>query len=403
MPAFQPSRLLPLELWCDAFPVVSETFVVGEARELSALGHPLSVCARHRPEHPAVDAGDVPVRYAEDEPRGRRAFALATVVLCHPVRCLADLLARRRWRREEHPTPLRQLAPALVRLMRAPQTRVHVHFAGPAALDAMRAGRILGRPWSLTAHAYDIYRTPRNLREKLRGATLVTSGCDYTVRDLKALAGPEHAERIHRVVMGVDAERFRRTGLPDEPPAVLAVGRLVEKKGFLHLIRAVADPALAGALARLEIVGDGPLRAELTAEVERLGLSGVVELVGRREASEVRVALERAAVLVMPCVVAADGDRDSMPVVVKEALAMELPVVVSDEVGLPELARPEFARLVPPGDPRALAAALSELLSRTPQERAAMGRAGRAFVTEHANLRRETARLSDLLRHALGG
>ena len=110
-----------------------------------------------------------------------------------------------------------------------------------------------------------------------------------------------------------------------------------------------------------------------------------------------RAALEAASVLAMPCVVAANGDRDSMPVVVKEALAMELPVVLSDAVGLPELARPAFARLVPPGDSHALASALAELLALSPAERAAMGRAGRAFVREHADVRRETARLSALL------
>jgi glycosyltransferase involved in cell wall biosynthesis len=99
----------------------------------------------------------------------------------------------------------------------------------------------------------------------------------------------------------------------------------------------------------------------------------------------------------MPSVVAADGDRDSMPVVVKEALAMEVPVVASDEVGLPEIVRPEFGRLVPPGDEAALAAALAELLALPTAERAAMGRAGRAFVKEHADSRAEAAKLSGLL------
>ncbi len=76
---------------------------------------------------------------------------------------------------------------------------------------------------------------------------------------------------------------------------------------------------------------------------------------------------------------------------------MEVPVVVTDEVGLPELARPEFARVVPPGDPAALASALAELLDMPVEERAAMGAAGRAYVIEHANVARETARLSTLL------
>jgi glycosyltransferase involved in cell wall biosynthesis len=247
---------------------------------------------------------------------------------------------------------------------------------------------------------YDIYKLPRNLEEKLGAADLVTSGCDYTVRDLQRIAGHEADGRVARIVMGVDPEHFRRRRPYPGGRTVVAVGRLVEKKGFVHLIRAAAHPALAGSVERVSIVGEGPLREHLEAEIERLGVGDVVELAGRREPDEVRDLLESADVLAMPCVVAADGDRDSMPVVVKEALAMEVPVVVSEEVGLPELVRPEFGRLVPPADSDALAEALAELLSLPPEQRAEMGRAGRAFVAERANVHIETARLSELFESA---
>jgi colanic acid/amylovoran biosynthesis glycosyltransferase len=96
-------------------------------------------------------------------------------------------------------------------------------------------------------------------------------------------------------------------------------------------------------------------------------------------------------------VIASDGDRDSMPVVVKEALAMEAPVVASDEVGLPELVSEEWGRLVPPGDPEALASAIDELLSLPAEERIRMGRAGREWVLSACSLDRETARLAALI------
>jgi hypothetical protein len=99
----------------------------------------------------------------------------------------------------------------------------------------------------------------------------------------------------------------------------------------------------------------------------------------------------------MPCVIGPDGDRDSMPVVVKEALAMEVPVVASDAVGLPELVRWQWGRLHRPGDREALACALEELLALDPAQRAAMGRAGRAFVSEHCHVDRETQRLMELI------
>jgi len=145
------------------------------------------------------------------------------------------------------------------------------------------------------------------------------------------------------------------------------------------------------------IVGEGEVEPELEAEIERLGLADRVELAGRREHDEVRDLLEEAAVLAMPCVIAADGDRDSAPVVVKEALAMEVPVVTSDAVGLPEFVRPEFGRLVPAGDEAALAGALAEVLALPVAERAAMGRVGRDFVRRHADSRAEAAKLSGLL------
>jgi glycosyltransferase involved in cell wall biosynthesis len=122
-----------------------------------------------------------------------------------------------------------------------------------------------------------------------------------------------------------------------------------------------------------------------------------VRFAGAVEPDAVRDLLEQADVLAMPCVVAADGDRDSMPVVVKEALALELPVVATDEVGLPELVAPPWGRLVPPHDPEALAAALDEMLACSAAERAAAGRAGRAHVIEHCNVDHETARLAALL------
>jgi glycosyltransferase involved in cell wall biosynthesis len=247
-------------------------------------------------------------------------------------------------------------------------------------------------PYSVTAHAYEIFMSPANLREKLERAAFATTGCEYNVRHLRAVAP---RARVHEVVMGVDGERFKRTtpygaGDAGREPHVVAVGRLVEKKGFRDLVEAAASlPEV-----RFSIVGAGPLGSELRALAAGRRR---VEFLGPRSPDEVRELLESADLLAMPCVVAADGDRDSMPVVVKEALAMEVPVVATDEVGLPELVRPEWGRLVPPARPDELAAAIAELLALPDEQRAAMGRAGRAHVLVAASVRRETEKLADLI------
>jgi colanic acid/amylovoran biosynthesis glycosyltransferase len=380
----------PVEIRCEQFPVLSETFVVNEARALAHLGHPVAIRALGRPDpdRAAPDVPGLPVTYAEDETTMQRLRAVLRLGLRHPVGVARDLGARRRWRREEPVAPLRALAPAA---LRTGDRHVHVHFAKASALDALRTRRILGTRFSLTAHAYDIYAEPANLAEKLRGAAFVTTGCEYTARDLRAL----HPEgRVEVLVMGVDTGEFRRSTPHPDRRVVLAVGRLVEKKGFADLVRAVAEPSVRALVEEVRIVGEGPLRSELQGEVDRLGLGRTVRLVGGRTPAEVRSELERAAVLAMPSVIAADGDRDSMPVVVKEALAMEVPVVASDAVGLPEIVRREFGRLVAPGDPGSLGGGLKEVLALSAGERAAMGRAGRAHVTAHADLLTETRRLS---------
>jgi glycosyltransferase involved in cell wall biosynthesis len=266
---------------------------------------------------------------------------------------------------------------------------VHTHFAWAVADDAYRIARVLGVPTSLTAHARDIYLRPQ-LRERLVRSDFVTSGCDYTVAELKRVMGTEHSHKAFRQVMGVDHEAFRRSTPLPATRHVAAVGRLVEKKGFVYLIRAaVRLPDVS-----ISIAGDGPQREMLEAEIARLGVASRVTLLGAADPDGVRRLLETADIICMPCVVAEDGDRDSMPVVVKEAMAMELCVVATAEVGLPELVRPPFGELVPPRDHEALAHAIKLMLALGPEARREAGAAARRFVIQHADITEETRKLS---------
>ena len=382
----------------DRFPELSETFVINEIRQLRRQGFEVTVEATQRPDrHAELSDGQLAAHYIVDERPLVKLRGLAGLAARHPLALLRDLRLRRRWRRQEQVRTIRGLSARAARLRAAGVEHVHVHFAAGAALDTMRLAMITGLPYSVTAHAYEIFAAPANLREKLSRARFVTSGCDYNVEYLREQLGPGRGNRIHRMVMGVNGQELKRSSPYPGGRRVLAVGRLLEKKGFGDLIEAVALLEPGAPIEVLTIIGDGPLRGPLLERCERLGLSRRVELAGALPPAEVRARLERADLLAMPCVVAADGDRDSMPVVVKEALAMEVPVVGTDEVGLPELIRPEFGRLARPGDPASLAAEIGGLLALPGSERAAMGRAGRRWVLEHCDLATETALLGELI------
>jgi glycosyltransferase involved in cell wall biosynthesis len=390
---------LRLTVFVDQFPELTETFIASELHALRDAGHRVVVeSVRSAPNPNRVAAEGLAVAYADREGRRTRWPALAWVALRHPLRALADVCDRGRWKREEDVRPLRAVAPAARRAARHGSVHLHAHFGAGAALDALRVSRLLGVPYSVATHGYDIFLCPANLREKHERAAFAVSASDYSVEHVRRLVGPREGTRIHRIVTGVDGERFRRRTPHPEGGTVVAVARLVEKKGLPYLVEAAAQLGSGGPLDRVLVVGDGPLRGALDRLIATT--RAPVDLLGARPPEDVRELLERADLVAMPCVVARDGDRDTMPVVVKEALAMEVPVVGTAEVGLPEVVSDGWGRLVPPRDSGALADAIRELLELAPEERAAMGRAGRAFVLEHCDVRRETARLVELIEEA---
>jgi colanic acid/amylovoran biosynthesis glycosyltransferase len=377
-----------LAVFVDVFPELSETFILNEVKALAAEGVNVRVEAAKRSKRPNPEAGDSPpvVYWDEGGSREENLRALAWLVRRHPLRVVRDLAGRLRWRGDEPVRPLMRLAP-VARRVAATCDHIHAHFAAGAALDALRVSLLTGVPYSVTTHAYDIFLRPRNLDEKLERARFHVAVCNYNAEFLRHRV-PRAAARMHKIVMGVDPEQFKRSSRYPGGRNVLAVGRLVEKKGFQYLVEAARSlPDV-----HFRIVGQGPLRAELERDAPVN-----VELVGPLPPGEVRSRLEQADLLALPCVVADDGDRDSMPVVVKEALAMEIPVVGSDEVGMPEMVQSEWGRLVPPRDAGALAGAIRELLDLPVEQRAEMGRRGREYVVRNFSLRGGAQKLAGLI------
>jgi glycosyltransferase involved in cell wall biosynthesis len=174
------------------------------------------------------------------------------------------------------------------------------------------------------------------------------------------------------------------------------VGRLIEKKGLGDLIAAADILRRRGRPFRVEIIGTGPLKPALEAQVQQLGLQDRVTFLGAQPQEAVRPAYRRATVFALPCVVSADGDRDGIPNVLLEAMASGVPVVSTSVVGIPEWIHSGYnGLLVDPHNPAMLADALDRLL-KDPDLRDRLAQAARRTIEAHFAIERNSMELVTL-------
>ncbi|HSK83933.1 MAG TPA: glycosyltransferase [Rubrobacter sp.] len=243
-------------------------------------------------------------------------------------------------------------------------THLHAHFATASTSVARLAAKFARIPYTFTTHAKDIFHEsvcPEDFRRKLEDAAGVVTVSDYNLRYLRETYGPA-AERTRRVYNGLDLQRFTYKAPLHRLPKIVAVGRLVEKKGFADLIGACATLAAGGRQFTCEIVGSGELEADLRGRIEQSGAGGMIRLIGPRPQAEVVRLVQEAAAFVAPCVLGEDGNRDGLPTALLEAMALGTPVVSTDVTGIPEVLRDgETGLLVPQRNPAEIAGAISRL------------------------------------------
>jgi glycosyltransferase involved in cell wall biosynthesis len=276
---------------------------------------------------------------------------------------------------------------------------LHAHFIDRGALVALVVSRLLKKTYSLTAHAVDIYTKKILIKEKLINAQFVVTVSEYNKAHFLNTYPGLNAGKIHVLHPWVDPVNF----IPLNPRRsqdrfhILSVGRLVEKKGFGDLITACSLLLQQGLDFECRIVGDGPLKVQLMELIIGYELQDQVFLTGGQSQSHVLQLLGSwADIFALPCVIAQDGDRDGIPVALAEAMAMELPVISTCVVGIPELVKPEAGILVPSHDPVALSKAIKQIFDKSPSARLDMGRRGRAIVVNEFNLLKGTSQLADL-------
>jgi glycosyltransferase involved in cell wall biosynthesis len=251
-----------------------------------------------------------------------------------------------------------------LRLQEAGISHVHAHFAGMAARTAFWIAKFFPITFSFTAHANDIF-APRKfeigLDKLVEAARVVVTETDYAEKFLRERF-PERADRIHRIYNGLTLAEFGRATFSSDPALIVAIGRLIAKKGFANLIHASALLVDRERSFRCEIFGDGPLENQLRAQIEELGLQERVQLLGAKPQPEIKERLANASVFVMPSMPEADGGMDNLPTVIMEAMATGLPVVSTRIGGIPEMVIDnQTGFLVQPEDAVALAGAIERV------------------------------------------
>jgi len=381
----QPGTIL---LVLKGYPRLSETFIAQEILGLQEAGLKLLLVSLRHPtdkyRHPIHERIIAPVLY------------LPEYLYQEPLRVLRGLWRGRRlpgWRRAvaawlrdlwRDPTPNRgrRFGQALVLAAELPDDArwLYAHFLHTPASVARYVALLCDLPWSVSAHAKDIWTSPEwEKREKLAECqwlvTCTASGADH----LRSLAADP--ARVDLVYHGLDFGRFAafdRSGSGSEPVRILSVGRLVAKKGTDDLLAALAQ--VRDLSWRLTHIGGGPLAADLRAQAQALGIADRIEWLGAQPQDVVLAQYRAADLFVLASRIADDGDRDGLPNVLMEAQSQALPCLSTAVSAIPELIlADETGLLVPPADPAALAAALRRLIT-DPDLRQRLGAAGCARV-----------------------
>jgi colanic acid/amylovoran biosynthesis glycosyltransferase len=351
----------------ERFPSFGQTFCYREVAELDKQDFALPIFSIRKPKDEPPQDWDMRiverVHYLPDEKE-----LLEEVRRAAKKRKLSmDIVAALdQWGRRTDFLRLYQAVYVGLRLREMRIDHVHAHFAGMAARTAFWLNQFFQISFSFTAHANDIF-VPRQfevtLDKLVDAARAIVTETDY-VADFLRERFSHRANRVHRIYNGLDFAEFGRADFSSTPPLIIAVGRLIPKKGFSDLIRACALLAERGKPFRCEIIGEGLLENELHGQIDELCLQNNVVLTGAKPQTQLRRRLAAANVFVLPSVIDPDGGMDNLPTVIMEAMATGLPVVSTNIGGIPEMViENETGFLVQPGDVSAMADAIQLVIN----------------------------------------
>ncbi len=356
------------------FPSVSETFILREICALQKLGFNITILSM-QPGAELVHDSARPLlgqtRYRPHPLSWPSISALFTAVLHKPFGYLSALWMALSYAIRE-PAAVRELISAflvacyfVVTIPPGQMRHIHAHFATYPSTVGLLLAEMLGVGFSMSCHARDIFTDQAKLmRAKIDGAEFVTVCTDYGADRLQRMHAMLNSEKLKVIRHGIDFTEFvPGPHREHRVPLIVSVGRLIEKKGFPILLRAVALIAAEGIDFELAIIGEGPQREELEQLVNGLALTDRVHLPGAQSEDELIALYRIADVFALTPIVAEDGDRDGLPNVIIEAMAADIPVVATAVGAVGELVvHEETGLLAQPGNARQIAECIERAL-----------------------------------------
>lgn len=359
----RPNRTNVNIVYClGSFPKLSQSFVLNEIYGLVQNGHKVAVCALNNPDegivHEEFDNLDIPISYI--------SMPSDSDVTKNCIRFVNSL----DWEPDHF----------------------HAHFAMSTRFVAMYASRYFGVPFTITAHAVDIYKEPIGgfTTKLLQSATRIVTISEYNKKYIKRNYTPNASVDIVRA--GIRPEKFVPTE-NTEPNRILTVSRFVEKKGLPYALEAVDIATEEIPELEYHIIGSGELKPDLVNKAKQLGIDENVVFLENVSDQQLVTELDEARCFVLPCIIAKSGDRDGIPVALMEAMAMKTPPVSTTVSGIPELVdHKQNGLLTEPKNPEEISDAIVSLLEADLQWTAYAERAREKVVSEY-NIEKKAEKL----------
>ncbi|MGP8330214.1 MAG: glycosyltransferase [Methanosarcinaceae archaeon] len=389
----------------DIFPKLSETFVFNEIVELEKQNVEVLLFSLIRNQEAVVHPGAanllLKTKFLEDrQGKIKKIGALILLLFLRLRNVINSYRIVKEWQDKPARYHLRQASVLALRLLCSGVQHIHAHFAMQAAEYAMFSSLLSGIPYTFTAHAYDIFLHQKLLKKKMDFAKYVFTVSNYNKKYLLKVNPDYDQHKIKIIICGVNPKEFfplseETTSRPNYLK-ILTVGRLEKKKGFTYLIEALHLIKGRNIKFKCRIVGSGSQYHILKQQIQQYNLVSDCLLLGAQNQEQVKNHLAWADVFILPSIIAQNGNRDSMPVVLQEAMAMAIPIIATNVAAIPELVRDGAGILVPPKDNRALSNAIMQFNQLPFEAKRRMGKIGRKIIARDFNIENKTIQLIKL-------